>query len=362
MSKKSILVSLAIGLLLISIPVVTLAAEYRAAGSIVVGQEEVVNDDIYIAGGEATVNGTVNGDLFIWAGIVEINGQVNGDVIAAGGEITVNGEINDDLRLAGGIVTISNKVKGDLMIGAGTVTIGNEALVSGETYVGSGTLRIDGEVQAIKAGVGRLEIGSSAKVNDGITYYSEEEGSISDEATILGNTNFNRVENRTDYGVSATAKATSLLGALIIALIAVYYLPNFSSSVGKDWRERPWHNLLWGFLTLIVLPIAAIFLMATVIGLPLGFGIAIIYPIFIYLAMIVASVGLGLCIENYFGKKKKDNPDWVSVVIGLLVYYLVGLIPLLGGLINFVFMLIGLGALVYWKKELFVKLSKDKVI
>src|SRR5512137_1846374 len=78
---------------------VPVAAAYdgRSGENVVIGKDEVINDDLFAGGSTVTVDGTVNGDLVAGGQTVVINGKVTGNVIAVGGSVTVNGEVGHDV-------------------------------------------------------------------------------------------------------------------------------------------------------------------------------------------------------------------------------------------------------------------------
>ena len=41
---------------------------------------EIVQDDLYVTGGEIYIDGNVEGDLVAFGGYIEVNGNVTGDV------------------------------------------------------------------------------------------------------------------------------------------------------------------------------------------------------------------------------------------------------------------------------------------
>ena len=61
-----------------------LAADIRQGTVLTVPAGEVVRDDLYLAGSEIHVLGTVDGDLVVAGSAIVVSGVVNGDVIAAG--------------------------------------------------------------------------------------------------------------------------------------------------------------------------------------------------------------------------------------------------------------------------------------
>ena len=70
------------------------AADFRTDTSISIGEDEVINDDLYLFGTTITVNGIVNGDVFAAGNSLTVNGTVNGNVFLVGQEVTVNGAVS----------------------------------------------------------------------------------------------------------------------------------------------------------------------------------------------------------------------------------------------------------------------------
>lgn len=56
------------------------ALDWRTGDSIVVAKSEVIQDDLYVAGNDVQIDGTVNGDLLVAARTVTINGDVRGNI------------------------------------------------------------------------------------------------------------------------------------------------------------------------------------------------------------------------------------------------------------------------------------------
>ena len=77
------------------------AVETRSGQEVVIGPDEVVEDDLYVAANEVVVDGTIEGDLVAFGRSVTVNGTVEGDLIAAGQTVEVGGTVEDDARIAG---------------------------------------------------------------------------------------------------------------------------------------------------------------------------------------------------------------------------------------------------------------------
>ncbi|MCB0152784.1 MAG: hypothetical protein KDE01_34660, partial [Caldilineaceae bacterium] len=83
-----------------------LALAGGAIGATLVSQDnyrlpagEVIEDNLYVAGGSIIIDGKIDGDLVAVGGYIEVNGEISGDILAAGGAIVVNGPVAGDVRI-----------------------------------------------------------------------------------------------------------------------------------------------------------------------------------------------------------------------------------------------------------------------
>src|SRR4051794_33123234 len=75
--------------------------ETRSGDRVVIGPDEVVDDDLYVTASEIEVDGTIRGDLIAFGSTITVNGTVEGDLIAAGRSVKIGGTVDDDARIAG---------------------------------------------------------------------------------------------------------------------------------------------------------------------------------------------------------------------------------------------------------------------
>jgi cytoskeletal protein CcmA (bactofilin family) len=83
------------------------AGETLSGEEVVIGADEVIEDDLYVAANEVIVEGTIGGDLVAVGNSVTVNGTVEGDLIAAGQSVEVAGQVDDDVRIAGQALLLS---------------------------------------------------------------------------------------------------------------------------------------------------------------------------------------------------------------------------------------------------------------
>ena len=335
------------------------------------GGEEVelsgtVKGDAYIAGGQIIVDGTIDGDLLVAGGNIVISGNVSQNVRATGGQISIQGTIGRNLTVAGGNVDIqdSTKIGGNLVAGAGNLTLRGE--VKGDVTAGVGNLTLDGKVgKNVLGQVGQLRLTHLANVGGDLTYYSDAEADIDTKAKVAGELvrktpifdqrpsteKIKQVIPQVKYG----GKIFGFVSSLIVALLLVQIYPKYTTSAVVNLRKKPWASLGVGFLALFFTPLVVLFLLVTIIGIPLSLILLATYLIYVYLATIFFALWLGTVVAEKTGKKLA--PGWI-MVLGLLIYYLLLFIPYIRGLTCFFAILFGLGASLITCKQTYLDTRK----
>ncbi|MBW7885155.1 MAG: hypothetical protein H3C34_21490, partial [Caldilineaceae bacterium] len=111
---RSLMFMLAL-LLVLSLAGTAVAATLVSGDEYRLESGQVIEDNLYVAGEEIIIDGTVDGDLIAVGGYIEVNGRVTGDVLAAGGGIVINGAVEGDVRIAGGGLKVNGTIGGDLV-------------------------------------------------------------------------------------------------------------------------------------------------------------------------------------------------------------------------------------------------------
>lgn len=352
---------------------------FRQSEKVVLEENEVVNQDFFIAGEDVNIKGTVNGDLYAAGGSVIVDGIVNGDVLATGGDIEINGKVNGNTRVAGGNIKVKGSLSKNLTAGAGNIEIEKEATIGGSLVFGAGNVQVDGPVAgnivagvgnlvinnnitgSVYAGVGQLQINDQAKIMGNITYWSDEEYVIEDGAVVVGQINHqfpsenkSKENNMRSFGTGF--RVFSLLSMVVIGLLMLRFFPGLLETGAGFIDQKPWQSLGFGFLKLILEPIAAIILMITIIGLPIGIFLMFAYIIELYFASYIVAYYIGRLIWNKFNKT--ESRYW-SFVLGALIFVLITSVPMVAGIVRFFSILFGLGAILLvkysWYKKTFVK-------
>jgi hypothetical protein len=77
------------------------ATEQVVSKDVTIGQGQIAEDDLILAGNTVTVQGEARDDLIAAGSEITIAGAVHGYILAAGRNVTVNGSVGNDLFAAG---------------------------------------------------------------------------------------------------------------------------------------------------------------------------------------------------------------------------------------------------------------------
>jgi carbonic anhydrase/acetyltransferase-like protein (isoleucine patch superfamily) len=160
-AQKILSICIMLTLLLMTFAIPVSAFEGRDGDKVVVGANEVIDDDLYVGANEFILDGTVNGDVIVGGSIITINGTVNGDLWAAGQVVILNGVVMDDARIAGAGLLLGDdaQVAGDLLAAGASLETKAGSTVGNDVLVGAGQALLAGDVERdVLAGVGALEL------------------------------------------------------------------------------------------------------------------------------------------------------------------------------------------------------------
>jgi hypothetical protein len=113
-------------------------------------------------------------------------------------------------------------------------------------------------------------------------------------------------------------------------------------------RARPWLASLFGILALICIPIAAVLVMITIIGIPVGLLALLGYVALLIIGYVSASVVLGGLLLDKFKSDAAAQTAWRvgAAVLAMLVIATLGRVPIVGGLVALAALVIGVGVIV----------------
>jgi hypothetical protein len=292
------------------------AFDGRSGDRLVIGKDEVINDDLYLAGEEILVEGTINGDLMAVGEKVTVTGEVTGDLWAAGREVIVNGAVGDDLFAAAAILTLGSTVNvaddvfsagfsvesqqgsqvgGSLMLGA------FQGLVSGDVaedwLAAASRLRLESTI----GGDARIAVNTGSDTSDfqrwmfgtdmpkipvvpaSLTFGAEAQilGSLeytSSKTVLIPSTVATEVQHllppadqQVKEEVSVTREQKNgttstlfnglrrLIALLLVTALLAWLIPSVITQPAAKLQSRPWASLGIGCLGIIAIPMILFF-------------------------------------------------------------------------------------------------------
>ena len=322
-----------------------LGGKVRSGQDVVVPAGQTVEGNLYTSGGTVRVEGTVTGDLVATGGQVQVTGEVQNDLLAAGGTIEVSGRVDGDARLFGGRVIVSGPIGQDLLLGAGQATVTSSAQVGQDLMFGAGQMTLDGDVTG-------SVLGTTAN-------YTKQ-------GTVGGTENVTVAEQVEEAEPTVTSRLVDGLqrwiGVLAVAALALWLLPRILRGTADSVQRRPLPSLGFGVLGIIGLVVFVVavlivqIVLAVVFGL-LGLGdlvalaliggltlLVVTGFVFFAIAAFLAPAAVALALGALALGDEPRSRRWLGLVLGLLVVVILTSLPVVGGWLGLLVLLLGLGA------------------
>jgi cytoskeletal protein CcmA (bactofilin family) len=351
-------------------------------------------------GGDTTVTTPREGNLVIMGGHIEVLARIGGNLVATGGDVDIRGPIGQNLVAAGGAVTLAAPVMGDARAYASSVELTPEAKVSGNAdFVGDhvhiggpieGRLKamgddieidttVDGDVDAI---ADHIALGPNARINGRLRYTSS--GDVQRDPAAQVNGAVERTlrtsvgphswrswsrdsrsfpDERLDAWGPFTGWQSSLRDwrdyyesrgltwlsgtSIVIALLMGALLPGLTRRLGATVSSQWGWSVFLGFAVLICAPILVAILAVTVIGIPVALLVVVAWLLLLFFGYAASGVALGdIALHQLAPARYNDAAARIlAAVLAMVIVIAAARAPVVGGLVSFVAMLTGCGAL-----------------
>jgi hypothetical protein len=264
-------------------------------------------DDVYVR-----VNGTV--DLAA--------GESVDTLVAVNSEARVAGAVRDTLVIVNQTATVSGDVGRDAIVVNGTLRLESTANIGGDVVLINGELsQAEGAVVA---------------------------GSVVERSGAAMGAEFSRV-----------TAAVSFIAWLGMTLLLVVVALGWAAIGGRQLSEvagllgaRPGLAAVAAVIFWIAVPVVVFVAFVTVIGIPIGITLLLVVPILWGLGYVVTGTRLGFFLADL----RRTTPDldrpYLEAVLGVVILQLIGLIPIVGGIVVALAGLFGAGAIVVhaWRR------------
>lgn len=312
--RKILLLSLAITLLVTG----ATAQSFRTGGNIIVENE--------------------TGPLTVVAGSVMIEGPVEGPISVYSGSTTVSGPVDGRILIYSGNLQMESRTEGELTAATGNFRMSESAVHNGRAVISSGEALISGRINGdasvtaenLRITEKGLVVGDLRYDTDSFTNLGGVQGTI---------TEFRDPEDADSVlsGLNALLTAVSFLSRVLIGSFILLIFPGFVDKVSGTVREEPAESFIKGLAVFIAVPVVSVVAAFTIIGIPFALLLLLFYAATLWLSTILGSFSIAEEITS-------GGNRWIALLLGLLIYEVLGIVPVVGSIAQLLIAVTGLGA------------------
>jgi len=304
---------------------------------------------------------------------------VQGDALLVGGSVDVRGPVGDDLRAVGGDVSIESTVGGELYAAGGNLDLTKASRIGRGASVAAGRVSIDGQIIGPLRASGQrivingevtgdvrlfgetIELGPTARITGTLHHTSREfkraEGALVGGPVTHEEMKRERRDRDDDWhrdregrfgGAPWIGAVTGFLGLLAAGALFMVLFPKFAIDVPERLRTAPWLSMAVGFGTLVGVPVLAVLLFISLLGIPLGVAALSVYPLLLLMGYLAGVLFIAQRIRQGFGRSStatlRDTIGYLAAA--LLILLLIAWLPWIGALSVFITLIAGIGACV----------------
>lgn len=412
----------AISVILLSVLALAFASPARAAEIItgdpdaVVEADRVIDDDLFIAGQNVRIEGTVYGDVFAAGNQVEVTGTIDGNLFVGSQFFANNGTVNGSVYSfsfvtnTGPAAVVADNVYGfafsvateeGSFVGRSVYAFAYQADISGQvardvTFNGA-AFRLDGSVgRNLTVTIAEPDSNASEDYQPWMVWMpgnveTLSPGSDVANGTVGGDTDIQVVEYQASNGAISVepqtlwglavagwifARVGEFLSLFLVGALLFLVWPTQMQRVEDQMTRHPWRSLGLGFLAAILFPFAFLLVvfLIIVLGILLGLislgqlaapwfllgflALGVATVLFFVAGLLAAKAIFSHLVGNRLFQSTNYETDsrWfvlLALLVGLLLYEIIALIPILGWLVALVIVLLGWGAIasVLWIKD-----------
>jgi hypothetical protein len=235
-------------------------------------------------------------------------------VVLVNADATIDGRVTDSLTVVNGTAVVNNAVDGDIFVLNGTLDLREGARVGGDV---------------------KLLNGSFAR---------------SPGAVVEGEVDRNNYRGMLTWDLGSAARIIWFMltpSLMIVAALVIALARRQIAGAVATLARRPGTTVLAGVVAWVALPLLALLLVVSVLGIPLGVLLALVVLPGLWLGgYVVAATWLGAAILRRTPIGRGQERPYRSAVLGVLVLQFTGWVPVLGALVVLLAGVVGSGGLI----------------
>ena len=307
-----------------------------------------VNGSSLLAGDNVNVNKNINGIGFIFGNNVKVNGNLEYG-FTAGNNVAINGLYENDAIIFGNIVTFNNdsKVGRDAIIFASTVTISGNFERNVKIFASEVIIKDANILGNVRIHANNIEILENSVINGKLSHNDTAIVDVNETAAIGEIVKFEDKYIEPSFFDKAVDKLVLTGGLLLVFAVFALTCPKLFEKLNKNFdnmeASTPFVYGGIGAISLLFIPIIVVMLFITIIGLPLGLVLTGLYLLMLYLSALFTGYLIGRTVNK--SMKKEDN-ILLNGLTGMLVLYVISLIPFVSTMVAFIKVMVGFGIVI----------------
>ncbi|HZW82265.1 MAG TPA: polymer-forming cytoskeletal protein [Candidatus Deferrimicrobium sp.] len=374
---------LLLGLILLPLLILYLPSTAKGAwGESVYPKDQEISYDLIKANDKVIIEGTVKGDILAAGSTVRNAGHVTNDFLALATYIHHTGRVEGNARLVGKDIIVDGIIEKNLSSLGYKQTFGTDSMIKGNLISVGSVLSLNGKINGkviirgdsvtlgaeidkdVEIYANSLTILPRAKFNGAVTYFGPKPATVNSASKFSSPLVFKEV-----YVEKPWQKVSySILGLLLLALIAAGLAPKVLLTTAQKLVRTPGRSFGFGLLFFLLAPLSALLLAlfrtGRVTALLLSVSVISLSVILFFFSQVLWGTVLGKLLWSVINSKfpLPVGPNLSAFLQTIIGTFLVGLackIPYLGILLSFSLLVsctgLGLSTLfsdVRWKTSL----------
>ena len=322
-------------------------------------------DGIHIGGGSSTqfyTGGKVDvtepaKNVFVAAGEINVDSQDVGEIIVTGGRITIHDIRTNEIIAAGGHVTIDGVINKDVVVAGGSVVVDGE--IGGDLIVASGNIEVSGHIKGdVRLRGGDIKIAPGTVIDGDLNYRANNELILPIDAHVGGDVSREGAGKHAYrfwehlgvvlFGFASLMAFGFVVTLFVFAFFVLLVLAPVMARAAEAIDFAPAKAFGYGLLVTLMMPVVFVMLLITLVGIPLALLCLAIFPVIYGLGIVSATHWIGMRVRRLMRPASFDVALGRRVLwtfVGVVVFVALGFVPFVGNLIQFVIVMMGLGAL-----------------
>ncbi len=326
--------------------------DLTAAGQFIT-VNDTIHDDVILAGADILINGVLGDDVKIAGRNIQILKNVHGDLLLAGAFVQINGDvvIDKDLVIFAGKATIDGTIKGNVKVTGGNITFNGTA--QRDLDIKADELILNGSIHGFATlSSDEIKLRENLEFKSDVTYWSGE-GELDlksyTDGMVVFDENLEPDELGFDEELNESFNTFRLLYTLSIILVIVLSAVLFNNpfqKAGTQLIESYLKSFGYGALYFIGLIVVTILGIILVIGIPIGLVTLSILAFSLMFANAVSSLVIANGISTHYDKNWSKWKVILVALLSFLVLKLIVLIPYVGWFVAIIIITMAFGSLV----------------